>query len=134
MAQMVREARLKFTRESSGTLSIRSVADDGIRIEDRLWLEIVALTPQQVVEDWQSVPLAELTEDDFQKLLELSPELIILGTGAVNVFPPRELTFAFARRGVGLEVMDSAAAARTFNVLAGEGRQVAAVLYPFKPR
>ena len=53
----------------------------------------------------------------------------VYGAGARQVFPPRELMFAFARRGVGLEVMDTAAAARTFNVLAGEGRKIAAVLY-----
>ena len=57
------------------------------------------------------------------------PDVVLLGTGAANIFPPRELTFAFARRGIGLEVMDTAAAARTFNVLANEGRRVAAVLY-----
>ena len=51
------------------------------------------------------------------------------GTGSANVFAPRDLIFAFARRGVGLEVMDTAAAARTFTVLANEGRKVAAVLY-----
>ena len=53
----------------------------------------------------------------------------MLGTGASNVFPPRELVFAMARRQVGFETMDTAAAARTFNVLAGEGRRVAALLY-----
>jgi len=62
-------------------------------------------------------------------LLDGRPEVIVLGTGATNVFPPRELVFAMARRGIGLEVMDTAAAARTFNVLVGEDRQVAAVLY-----
>ena len=67
--------------------------------------------------------------DDLELLLRNEPELVILGTGERNVFPPRELTFAFARRRVGLEVMNTGAAARTFNVLAGEGRRVAAVLY-----
>ena len=129
---MVREARLKFTRESSATLSIRSVGGDGIRIGDQMWSETVALTPQQVVDGWQNVPLAELVEDHFLTLLEYTPELIIVGTGTTILFPPRELTFAFARRGVGLEVMDTAAAARTFNVLAGEGRRVAAVLFPLQ--
>jgi uncharacterized protein len=127
---MVREARLKFTRESSATLSIRSVGDDGIRIADQLWSETVALTQQQVIDRWRPVPFTELVEDDFLTLLEHSPELILVGTGATNVFPPRELAFAFARRSIGFEVMDTAAAARTFNVLAGEGRQVAALLYP----
>ena len=45
------------------------------------------------------------------------------------MFPPRELTFSFARKGIGFEVMDTAAAARTFNVLANEDRRVVAVLY-----
>ena len=53
----------------------------------------------------------------------------MIGTGWAPARPPRELTFAFARKGIGLEVMDTAAAARTFNVLANEGRRVAAVLY-----
>ena len=127
---MVREARLKFTRELPGTLTIHSVGKDGIRIADRLWSDAIALTAQEIITPWHSVPLADLTEDNFSLLLEYSLELVIVGSGAKSEFPPRELMFAFARRGVGLEVMDTAAAARTFNVLAGEGRQVGAVLYP----
>ena len=127
---MVREARLKFTRELSATLTIRSVSVEGIRINDRFWSEAIALTAEVFIDSWQSVPLADLTEAAFSELLEHSPELVIVGTGKKSLFPPRELMFAFARRGVGLELMDTAAAARTFNVLAGEGRRVAAVLYP----
>ena len=127
---MVREAHLKFTRELPGTLTIRSVGEDGIRINDELWSGTVALTPQEVIEQWRTVAVEDLVADDFSALLDDSPELVILGTGASGQFPPRELMFAFARRGIGLEVMDTAAAARTFNVLAGEGRRVAAVLYP----
>ncbi len=127
---MVREAQLKFTRELSSTLTIRSVGEDGIRINEQLWLGTIALTPDEVIGQWQQVALSDLVIDDFGSLLDDSPELVILGTGTKSQFPPRELMFAFARRGVGLEVMDTAAAARTFNVLAGEGRRVAAVLYP----
>jgi uncharacterized protein len=87
------------------------------------------LTSDEVLADWDAKPIAELAEADFAPLLATAPELILLGTGASNLFPPRELLFAFARRGIGLESMDTAAAARTFNVLASEGRQVAAVLY-----
>ena len=127
---MVREARLKFTRELSGTLTIASVGPDGIRINERLWSETIAITPDEIMSPWNSVPVAELTEEHFAPLLTHSPELVLLGAGARNEFLPRELMFAFARIGVGLEVMDTAAAARTFNVLAMEGRRVAAVLYP----
>ena len=59
----------------------------------------------------------------------MSPELIVVGTGSTQIMPDRELMFAMARKGVGLEVMDTPAAARTYNVLIGEGRSVAAVLY-----
>ena len=130
MAQMVREAQLKFTRELPGTLTIRSVSAEGIRINDRLWTHTIAVTPQGMIDSWKSVPVQNLVADDFADLLTAAPELVLLGTGSTGQFPDRELMFAFARRGVGLEVMDTAAAARTFNVLAGEGRRVAAVLYP----
>jgi uncharacterized protein len=127
---MVREAQLKFTRELSGTLTIQSVSADGIRINNDVLSGTIAITTEEVLTQWQAVPIDELVADDFEVLLNDSPELVLLGTGASGKFPPRELMFAFARRGIGLEVMDTSAAARTFNVLAGEGRRVAAVLYP----
>jgi uncharacterized protein len=127
---MVREAHLKFTRELSRTLTITSVSPEGIRINDRQWTETIALTPDEIMSPWNFAAVTELSENHFTPLLEHSPELVLVGTGATNVFPPRELMFAFARLGVGLEVMDTPAAARTFNVLAMEGRRVAAVLYP----
>jgi uncharacterized protein len=70
-----------------------------------------------------------LSIDDLEPLIATKPELIIVGTGAKQVLPNRELMFAMARSGVGLEMMDTAAAARTFNVLLSEGRSVAAALY-----
>ena len=108
---------------------IRRVADGVVVIGDRSYSETIALTPERVIEEFSPPPVPSLQETHFEQLFELEPELILLGTGPENVFPSRELTFAFARRGVGLEVMDTQAAARTFNVLAGEGRRLAAVLY-----
>ena len=108
---------------------IRSVSEGRIRIADQTYDSTVALTLDNVIADWPVKPLDELGEDDFSALLGENPEIIVLGTGSRNVFPPRELVFAMARRGIGFEVMDTAAAARTFNVLASEGRSVAAVLY-----
>ena len=127
---MVRDAGLKFTRELSETLTIRRVGDDGILINDTIWSETIALTPEEITSPWCDRPVADLVDSDFDAVLTGSPELVLLGTGAKGEFAPRELMFAFARRGVGLEVMDTKAAARTFNVLAQEGRRVAAVLYP----
>ena len=127
---MLRDAALKFTRELPATLTIRSVNAEGIQINDQVWSKTVALTPQEIIETWEPTTLAELSATDFGPVLELSPELVIVGTGAKSELPPRELMFSFARLGIGLEMMDTRAAASTFNVLAGEGRRVAAVLYP----
>jgi len=125
---MLRDARLKFTRELNATLTVRSVDEHGIRINDDLWSKTVALTHEKILADWTGKSVQELLLEDFELLLQEKPELVLLGTGRKNEFPPRDLVFGFARMGVGLEVMETSAAARTFNVLAGEGRQVAAVL------
>lgn len=126
---MLGDAPLKFTRETTGTLTIQRVTASGITVNGEPYAQSIALTPEEVFANWDAKPVADLADTDFETLLETAPEIILLGTGPTNVFPPRELMFAFARRGIGLECMDTAAAARTFNVLATEGRQVAAVLY-----
>ena len=126
---MLRDARLKFTRELSAQLVIRSVSEASIRVNDSAYSESIVLTPDDELTMWSDKPIDDLTEADFDSVVGTKPEIVLLGTGVSNVFPPRQLTFAFARKGIGLEVMDTAAAARTFNVLANEGRRVAAVLY-----
>jgi len=108
---------------------IRRITDDAIVIGERSFTATVALTPEGLLEGFAPPPIEQLAEAHIETLLATDPELVVLGTGRRNVFPPRELTFAFARRRVGLEVMDTAAAARTINVLLGEGRRLAAILY-----
>ena len=108
---------------------IRNATATGICIGDEVFKRTIALTTDAILDDWPEKAIEDLTESDFTPLLDSRPAVIVLGTGASNIFPPRELVFALARRGIGLEFMDTAAAARTYNVLASEGRQVAAILY-----
>jgi uncharacterized protein len=68
---------------------------------------------------------AALSPADMAPLLDLAPDVIVLGSGAAQVFPPAEVMAACLSRGIGIEVMANPAAARTFHVLAGEGRNVA---------
>jgi uncharacterized protein len=110
-------------------MTIRRVTKDAIIIGERSFTETIALTPEAMIEGFASPPVAELDVSHFELLLATEPELVLLGTGSRNIFPPRELMFGFARRGVGFEVMDTPAAARTFNILAGEGRRLGALLY-----
>ena len=108
---------------------IRSVIANEIQIGADVYRHTIAITSDEVIDDWPDIDVADLQDSDFAALLASKPEVIVVGTGAAIQFPPRDLVFAMARRGVGFEVMDTAAAARTFNVLASEDRQVAAVLY-----
>jgi len=126
---MLRDAFVKFTRELAGTISIRKVSASAVHVNNETYTHSIVLTPDEILGRWHDKPVDELTAADFSALLDRKPDLVLLGTGPRNVFPPRDLVFAFARLGIGLEAMDSAAAARTFNVLAQEGRRVATVLY-----
>ncbi|PJK06293.1 hypothetical protein CO610_10785 [Lysobacteraceae bacterium NML95-0200] len=84
------------------------------------------LSPQQLIENWPISQATELDAAAMQSLVVLQPEVVILGTGNTQTFPPAEALAACLLRGIGIECMSNAAAARTFNVLAGEGRKVVA--------
>lgn len=110
-------------------LTVRRVTGGSIHVNAERYVRSLVLTPDEVVGDWHDKPVDDLSETDFAAVIDGSPEIVLLGTGMRNIFPPRDLVFAFARLGIGFEAMDTPAAARTFNVLATEGRRVTAVLY-----
>jgi len=121
---------VKISRELQSNTTIRQVSSAGIRIGEVVYDQTLVLTNETVHAGWTDKSVDALAAEDFSELMDDGPDLVLLGTGKQNRFPPRELVFSFARRGIGFEVMDTAAAARTFNVLAGEGRRVVALLYP----
>lgn len=93
-------------------------------VNDRVLTRSFFLAPETLVEDWAVHDARALTAALLEPLLALQPEVIVLGTGAAQVFPPAAALAACLTRGVGVEVMGNAAAARTYSVLAGEGRRV----------
>jgi len=95
-------------------------------VNDRLLTASFIVAPDRLVEDWPVLDAAALRPDDLAPLLALQPELIVLGTGERQVFPPADTQAACLSRGIGLESMANSAAARTYDVLAGEGRRVVA--------
>ena len=84
------------------------------------------IAPEALVEDWPVTDAKALQPEHLAPLFELNPELIVLGTGPTQRFPSASVMHACLSRGVGFEVMDNAAAARTYSVLAAEGRRVVA--------
>jgi uncharacterized protein len=85
-----------------------------------------AIAPEALIEDWPVRDAKAMQPADLAPLLALEPAVIVLGTGQTQRFPPPAVMHACLSQGVGLEVMDNAAAARTYSVLAGEGRNVVA--------
>ncbi len=84
--------------------------------------------PDRLISDWPPQAFAELTCAHFEMLAALKPELVVLGTGARLHFPAPALTRSLIEARIGLEVMDTAAACRTYNILVSEGRNVAGAL------
>ena len=78
--------------------------------------------------DWHCARFEDLTENHFAQLAETQPELVIFGSGTRLRFAPPAFMRALMQRRIGMETMDTLAACRTYNVLAGEGRQVIAAL------
>jgi uncharacterized protein len=105
----------------------------------RLWVgatlhEASVLVPWRgSVQPWPPATATDLAAGHFEQILALQPELVIYGSGARLVFPPAALARVLFERRVGLETMDTAAACRTYNVLAAEGRTVVAALILPRP-
>ena len=87
----------------------------------------IVVAPEHVLREW-APDFSALTENHFEQLLILRPELVLLGTGTVFRFPLPILTRSLVDAGIGVEVMDTQAACRTYTVLASEGRRVVAAL------
>lgn len=106
--------------------SLRGADGRSALVNDQRLETSFILAPNHLVENWRPRTIADLTPEDLSGVLDLQPAVVLLGSGASLVFPATAVMAACLTRGVGMEVMDNAAAARTFNVLATEGRRVVA--------
>ena len=109
---------------------VQGFAAGGFSVEGQVYSSLF-LTPA-AASHWEAPGLADLSIADFEPLLGLdpAPEFLLLGTGPSLRFPPRSLRVALEERGLGLEVMDSRAAARVWGLLRGEERWIVAALMP----
>jgi uncharacterized protein len=121
----------ELTLEMPGDhLFIRATGPQGIRIGDRHFSGSLILGRQTLIESWDPLSVEDLQDQHFTAVLDLQPEVVLLGTGAKQKMLHPQRLARFHRAGVGIEVMSTEAACRTFNVLAAEDRQVVAALLP----
>jgi uncharacterized protein len=121
---------MKFTLEASPNANlIRSYSTGEIRIGDHSIRSSCIVTADALITSWPPATLDDLALNHLEQILELRPELVLLGTGAQQRFAPAAIRAAFASRSIGVESMDLGAACRTFNILVQEERRVAAALF-----
>lgn len=107
-------------------LFVRKADAHTVVVVDRPFTASIILARDKVIDDWGVRDIAAMTPANAEPILALQPNVVLLGTGARQQFPSQEVLAAFLQRHVGIEVMDNAAAARTWDILASEGRNVVA--------
>jgi uncharacterized protein len=126
---------MKFQPDIADGVNLISRHDEhGVWINGTPWTSSVLVPWQGEALAWPADALEDLTAAHFEQLLQLRPELVIFGSGMRLRFVAPGLQRALIDRRIGVETMDTAAACRTFNVLASEGRTVAAALLIERPR
>jgi uncharacterized protein len=120
---------MRFAQDStSGINVIRAYGNGELRVNENVYRGAIILSAATVIADASIQNLDDLITLGLPRTLALEPELVLLGTGARQIFPAASFGAQFLRAGIGFEVMDTSAACRTFNVLVGEQRRVAAML------
>lgn len=120
---------MRFTLEMPpGTHLVTGVGPHGVRVGDQWHVRSLVVSAAELVTDWPVASAARLDLEQLAPVLQLAPEILLLGTGSRIHFPDGALFAALAARNIGLEVMDTTAACRTYNVLVNEGRPVVAAL------
>ncbi len=125
---------MKISLETgSASHRIRAYGEGSVTVNEDVYTSDLIVMPETIVTQWANATVAELTPDHLAVLEPHEPEIVLLGTGRKQRFPPAQLMASLARKGIGLEAMDTAAACRTYNVLMSEDRRVAAALLLIEP-
>jgi len=120
--------KLHLTTSDNQNL-ITGYGENFIEINKTKYSQNLIVMADKIVEDWQVKSFSLLSEMSFDDLLELKPEVILLGTGDRHQFLHAKIFRKLTERSIPLECMTTAAACRTYNILMSEGRNVAAALF-----
>jgi len=121
---------MQITLDSnSGIYQIRAYQAGQIQVNDQWVQHSIIVSPEQLVDPWTPQSLGELQVGHWAPVIELGPEIVLLGIGEHLRFPAPKLLVPLYEKHIGIEVMTTPAACRTYNALAAEGRRVAAALF-----
>ena len=114
---------------AAGQNMVTGYGDDHVLINSSRFEHSLVVLPDEILRDWPVTSLVQLSAEHFLAVLETKPELVLLGTGRQHRMPSPRLYASLLEHNIGVEVMDTGAACRTYNILTGEGRRVAAALF-----
>lgn len=114
--------------ENSAKYQIRAYKPGYIQVNEQVLTHSLVVTPDRLIADWPPQSLAELKQEHLDCILTLRPTILLIGTGATLEFPDISLYGHLINQGIGVEIMGTSAASRTYNALTAEGRLVAAAL------
>lgn len=118
-----------FTLDNNrANYQIRAFKLGQIHINEHIFTHNLIISPQQLLENWAPQQVAEITHEHLLPAIALKPTILLIGTGASQHFLPLDIYGNFLNQGIGIEIMDTAAACRTYNVLTAEDRAVVAAL------
>ena len=120
--------KIELDTLSSDKNVIHSYSGNGIVIRNTLYQNSVIVSPDRIIDDWQPQRFTELALHHFNEIIGMSPEIVLVGTGIRLQFPDNNILAAMTGKNIGVEIMDTGAACRAYNFIAGEGRRVVAAL------
>ena len=120
---------MQFNLENGGGGNLIQRHENGaVTIGGQRYEKSLIVFPDKIVSDWPVDSLESLRMDNLKSIISAKPEVFLLGTGKTQIFPSMELMAELARNKRSVDVMDTAAACRTYNVLVSEFRQVVVAL------
>jgi uncharacterized protein len=120
--------KIELDNSLTHTYRINSYERGSIVIGDERFVSSLIITPSIVINNWSPQTFTDIATHHLEQIIEMKPELILLGTGSKQHFPETDLLSSIAKLNIGFEVMDTGAACRSYNILLQEGRNVAAAL------
>lgn len=114
--------------DQSNGYTIQAYTDNSVTVNGAIFSRSLVLMADLIIPDWRPDSFQSLNEADFSAFVEMRPDLVVLGTGQRQQFPDPGLYRALIEAGIGIEVMTTPAACRTYNILTSEGRRVISAL------
>jgi uncharacterized protein len=108
--------------------SISAYTLNDITVNQKLYQQSLILSPEVLINPSPINSVDDLNEQTLQSVLDLNPDVVLLGTGEKQIFPEPRIFGLLGEKGIGLEVMNTGALCRTFNILVAEDRDVVAII------